>query len=296
MITTRQLRYFDALVRHAHFGKAAEAVGVSQPALSTQIRELEQLLGGPLVERGTSDNRLTPLGVEVARRSATILAALRDLEDVGHRSGEVLSGPLRLGVIPSIAPYLLPRLLPDLAARHPRLQLTLQEAITAELVEELKAGGLDTVIVSTPLGDPALAETDAAEDRFLLAVPVTSPLAREDQADPGLISADELLLLSDGHCLRDQALSVCRTIDPGRLRGFGATSLTTILQLVAAGQGITLLPELAADEGVRADPRLRLLPFARPQPGRTIGLAWRRGSPRQRDFEALAERVAAAVR
>ncbi|MGD9739487.1 MAG: hydrogen peroxide-inducible genes activator [Bauldia sp.] len=296
MITTRQLRYFDALVRHGHFGRAADAVGVSQPALSTQIRELEAFLGGPLLERGSVDHRLTPLGTEVAERTASILAALRDLEEVGRGRAGMLSGPLRLGVIPSIAPYLLPRLLPLLQERHPALRLTLREAVTAVLVEELKSGALDAIVVSVPLGDPALAERAAAEDRFLLAVPSASPLARLERATADLVDADELLLLADGHCLRDQALAVCRRIDPNRLRGFGATSLTTILQLVAAGQGITLLPEVAADEGVRADPRLKLLPFRDPQPGRVIGLAWRKGSPRQRDFAALTERIGEALR
>lgn len=291
MITTRQLRYFDALVRYGHFSRAADAVGISQPALSTQIRELELLLGGTLIERGAGEHRLTPLGEDVARRSASILASLRDLEDVGHGRGEPLSGPLRLGIIPSIAPYLLPRLLPILGERFPLLRLTLREAITASLVNELKAGSLDAIIVSVPLDDSTLVDRAALEDRFLLAVPATSPLAGRSEATADLIDADELLLLADGHCLRDQALSVCRRIEPGRLRGFGATSLATILQLVAAGQGITLLPELAADDMVRSDPRLRLLPFASPQPGRTIGVSWRRGSPRQRDFEALAEAV-----
>ncbi|MGV8839729.1 MAG: hydrogen peroxide-inducible genes activator [Bauldia sp.] len=291
MITTRQLRYFDALVRLGHFGRAADAVGVSQPALSNQIRELETLLGGPLIERGAAEHRLTRLGAEVASRTTAILASLRDLEDLGRARGAVLAGPLVLGVIPSVAPYLLPKLLPELAETYPDLRLVLREAVTAAIVEELKAGALDAIVASVPLGDPALAEAVAFSDRFLLAVPSGSPAARANQATVDMIDAGELLLLADGHCLRDQALAVCGAIDPARLRGFGATSLATIVQLVAAGQGMTLLPELAADAVTHSDPRLRLLAFAAPEPGRTIGVAWRKGSTRERDFVALAASI-----
>ncbi|MCC6735687.1 MAG: hydrogen peroxide-inducible genes activator [Bauldia sp.] len=291
MITTRQLRYFDALVRLGHFGRAADAVGVSQPALSNQIRELETLLGGPLLERGAAEHRLTRLGSEVAARTTAILASLRDLEELGRARGAVLSGPLALGIIPSVAPYLLPRLLPELAETYPDLRLVLREAVTASIVEELKAGTLDAIVASVPLGDPALSEAVAFSDRFLLAVPSASPAARANQATVEMIDADQLLLLADGHCLRDQALAVCGTIDPARLRGFGATSLATILQLVAAGQGMTLLPELAADAVAHNDARLRLLAFAAPEPGRTVGVAWRKGSTRERDFVALAASI-----
>ncbi len=294
MITARQLRYFHALAKTGHFGRAAEAVGVTQPALSMQIRELETTLGGPLLERGHGSPHLTPLGAEVAERADAILSGMRDLEELAFAGGDVLSGPLRLGIIPSVAPYLLPRLLPALANRYPQLRLTLREAITETIVDELKEGILDAVVVSLPLDDPALAEAEALTDRFMLAVPARSPLAGKNRIEASDVPSDELLLLADGHCLRDQALAVCHMIDPRRLKSFGATSLTTILELVAAGQGVTLLPELAADTAIRADPRLRLIPFEEPQPGRMLGLAWRRGSPRTADFLALAETVGAA--
>jgi LysR family hydrogen peroxide-inducible transcriptional activator len=293
MITTRQLRYFDALAKSRHFGRAAESVGVTQPALSMQIRELEALLGGPLLERGHGTPLLTPLGIEVAERAAAILSGLRDLEELAFAGSEILAGPLRLGVIPSVAPYLLPRLLPILAERYPQLKLTLREAITETIVDELKEGLLDAVIVSLPLEEPSLTEAEALTDRFMLAVPAASPLAGKNRIAAEEIASDELLLLADGHCLRDQALAVCHTIDPRRLRSYGATSLTTILELVAAGQGVTLLPELAADAAVRADRRLRLIPFEEPQPGRTLGIAWRKGSPRQNDYLALRDSIAA---
>jgi LysR family hydrogen peroxide-inducible transcriptional activator len=295
MITTRQLRYFDALVRTGHFGRAADDVGVSQPALSVQIRELEALLGGPLVERGGAGHRLTALGNEVASRAAAILASLRNLEDLAFVRGEVLTGPLSLGVIPTIAPYLLPRLLPVTAERHPKLRLTLRESMTGIIVEELKAGLLDAIVASVPLNEADLDEAPAFVDRFILAVPSSSPVARQMHVAPHEVEAGDLLLLEDGHCLRDQALAVCGAIDPRRLRTFGATSLATILQLVAAGQGMTLMPELAIDPGLRADPRLTLVPFTMPEPGRTIGIAWRRGSPREADFRALAAAITAAA-
>jgi len=295
MITARQLRYFDVLARTLHFGRAAEAVGVTQPALSMQIRELEGLLGGALVERGPGPIRLTPLGTDVAGRADEVLSAIRGIEELAFSRGAPLTGPLRLGVIPSVAPYLLPRLLPVLAERHPDLKLTLREAITAVIVGELKEGELDAVVISLPADDPALEGTEAAADRFVLAVPSGSELAQRGSVGPGDIDPDSLLLLADGHCLRDQALSVCHMIDQRRLRSFGATSLTTILAMVAAGQGVTLLPELAADDAVRADRRIRLVPFADPQPGRTLGVAWRKGSPRGRDYLALRDAIAAAI-
>lgn len=294
MITLRQLRYLDALAANGHFGRAAVAMGVTQPALSMQVRELEAELGGPLVERTSGGASLTALGREVVARGARILAAVRELDDLARIHGEVLSGPIRLGVIPSIAPFLLPGLLTAAAERYPQAQVTVRESITAVLVDELVAGSLDAIVVSVPLGDDRLEEATAFADPFLLAAPAASPHARRSPALPRLIEADELLLLEDGHCLRDQALTVCRTIDPRRLRSFGATSIATIFHLVAAGQGITLVPEIAVDTGILADPRLRVVRFADPEPYRTVGVAWRRRSPRERDCRALAELLAEA--
>ena len=290
----RQLRYLNALAAAGHFGRAAEAVGVTQPALSMQIRELETALGGVLVERGPAGATLTELGVEVAGRAAQILAAVYDLEELAAARSEILTGRLRLGIIPSVAPFLLPRLIAAAAARYPRLQLTIREAVTRALAVELAAGGLDAVVASLPLGADEFAETPAFDDVFLLAAPADSPHARRSPALAERISADELLLLEDGHCLRDQALSVCRAIDPRRLRSFGATSLATVLQLVAAGQGVTLLPRLAVDAGVLGDRRLRLVRFAKPEPRRTLGLAWRKSSPRTREYAALADLIRTA--
>jgi LysR family hydrogen peroxide-inducible transcriptional activator len=295
MMTLRQLRYFRALAATRHFGRAAEAAGVSQPALSMQLRELEADLGAPLVERTASGSVLTALGEEVARRAGDILAAVRDLEDLAASRRATLAAPLTVGIIPSVAPFLLPRLFATLATHYPDAQITVRETITATLLTELAAGDLDAVVVSLPLDDGRFDSVAAFDDAFLLAAPRGSPHTQRVPAVAELINADELLLLEDGHCLRDQALAVCRTIDPHRLRRIGATSLSTITQLVAAGQGITLLPQLAVDAGVLADPRLRLIPLADPAPHRTIGVAWRRRSPRERDFRALAEMVAEAA-
>ena len=296
MISLKQLHYFDLLAAAGHFGRAAERAGVTQPALSMQIGGLERSLGAALVERAASGARLTDLGAEVAERGARILAAVRDLESLALARGEVLAGPLRLGIIPSVAPFLLPRLLDVALARYPALRLSVRETITATLLEELVAGELDAIVASLPLQGGELEEEASFEDAFLLAAPSGSPHALQSPALAELIAADELLLLEDGHCIRDQALAVCHAIDPRRLRSFGATSFSTLLQLVATGHGVTLLPQLAADAGIASDARLAVVRFAEPEPSRTIGVAWRRSSPRERDFRVLAGLVKEAGR
>ena len=218
-----------------------------------------------------------------------ILAAVHDLEEMARSHGAALAGPLRLGIIPSMAPFLLPRLLARAAVDHPALQLTVRETITAHLVAELADGSLDAIVASLPLDTGDFEEVPAFDDAFLLAAPAGSPHARKSPALAEAIDAEELLLLEDGHCLRDQALAVCHRIDPRRLRSFGATSIATVLQLVAAGQGITLVPQMAVDAGISADPRLALVRFAAPEPYRTVGLAWRRASPRRAHFLALVD-------
>lgn len=295
MVSLKQLRYFDALATAGHFGRAAQNSGISQPALSMQIRDLEQALGGSLVERTGTGAHLTQLGTEVAGRAARILGEVRDLEALAHARGAALAGPLQLGVIPSIAPYLLPGLLDLTQERYPDLRLSVRETITETLVDELVAGALDAIVASLPLDAPELLAVALFEDPFLLAVRSSSPHAARSPALTDLISADELLLLEDGHCLRDQALEVCHAIDPRRLRSFGATSLATLLQLVAAGHGVTLVPQLAVNAGVPLDERVRLIRFAEPQPKRTVAIAWRRNSPREQDFRALAELVTACA-
>ncbi|MFN4168766.1 MAG: LysR substrate-binding domain-containing protein [Pannonibacter phragmitetus] len=294
MISLRQLRYLDALATHLHFRKAAEAVAVTQPALSMQIKELEESLGVMLVERRSGLARLTQEGEEVVRRGRRILADVRDLMDYARHRGQPLTGPLRLGIIPSIAPYLLPRVLPKLQSGHPDLRLTLRETLTDVLVQELMAGELDAIIAALPLGQPELTTLPLFEDRFLLAVHNTPDLDERRRIGIDEIRQEELLLLEEGHCLRDQALNYCQIVTSGRRSSLGATSLATVMQMVAAGYGVTLLPEICADVEVRDD-RVALLRFQDPQPARMVGLAWRRTSPRRKDFEILRDTLAATL-
>jgi LysR family hydrogen peroxide-inducible transcriptional activator len=289
MLTFRQLRYLDALARHGHFGRAAEECAVSQPALSMQIRELERELGADLLERRQGATALTEVGVEVARRSASILTAARDLADCARGGGCVLGGKLRLGVIPTLAPYLLPRVLPELHRRHPQTRLELLEAQTKTLVLELTHGTLDVILLALPIEKPELETQHLFDDPFLLAAPVDDPLPERARVTPRDVNSRRLVLLQEGHCLRDQALDYCERRTEADT-GLGATSLATVMQMVAGGYGVTLLPEIAlAVEG--RNQRVKLLRFAEPQPRRSIGLAWRPTSPRKVDFLAFGRLV-----
>src|SRR5580704_16329822 len=286
MATLRQLRYLQALVRHRHFGRAAEACAISQPALSMQIRDLEKELGVELVERRPGEATLTDVGLEVARRGERVLAAARDLVDFARHRGRILSGRLKLGIIPTLAPYLLPKVLPDLQARYPDLTVELRETQTKALIEELTAGELDAIMLALPLPDAEIETIRLFDDAFLLAVPAGDPLPRNARVNPREIDQQRLILLEEGHCLRDQALAYCATARHGMPLSLGATSLATVMQMVANGYGVTLVPEVAVDAEVR-DERVKLLRFTSPEPGRTVGLAWRRTSPRKADFFAL---------
>ena len=287
MITLRQLNYFASLARHLHFGRAADACGVTQPALSMQIRELERELGASLVERRASDIVLTAAGIGVARRAGQILAAAHDLVDFA-RHREILAGSLKLGVIPTLAPYLLPKLLPRLQAAYRSLVLELRESLTDVLIDELVAGELDCALVALPVEQADLETVELFEDRFLLAMPAREPAPRK-RLKAEDIDLQRLILLEEGHCLRDQALSFCAgRRDAGS--AFKSTSLTTVMQMVANGYGVTLVPEIATRTEAR-DRRITLKRFAAPEPGRTIGLAWRKTSSRHLDFAALGTAV-----
>jgi LysR family transcriptional regulator, hydrogen peroxide-inducible genes activator len=290
MITLRQLRYLQALVQYRHFGRAAEACAVSQPALSMQIRDLEKELEVALIERRPGEAALTETGEEVARRGERVLAATRDLVDFARHRGRVLSGRLKLGIIPTLAPYVLPKVLPALQARYPDLTVELRETQTKILIEELAGGGLDVLMLALPLPDSELETIRLFHDPFLLAVPAGDPLPKNARVNPREIDQQRLILLEEGHCLRDQALAYCATARHEMPLSLGATSLTTVTQMVANGYGVTLVPEVAVDVEVR-DGRIKLLRFTAPEPGRTIGLAWRRTSPRKTDFFALGQLV-----
>jgi LysR family hydrogen peroxide-inducible transcriptional activator len=300
MITLRQLRYLSALARHGHFGRAAEACSVTQPALSMQIRDLERTLGVTVVERRPGEVMLTDVGREIARRGEDVLTASRDLVDFArHRSG-LLQGRLTLGVIPSLAPYLLPRILPVLQTKFPELRLELRETQTRQLVDDIKNGALDAAMLALPVHEADIDEIALFEDLFLLAVPADDPRAATTRVAVEEIDRGKLILLEDGHCLRDQALAFCATATGGRWPGngagtvFGASSLNTVIQMVAGGYGVTLIPQIAADVE-RRDDRVKFLRLKNPEPGRSIGLVFRRTSPRKADFAALGEVVKESV-
>jgi LysR family hydrogen peroxide-inducible transcriptional activator len=299
MITLRQLRYLSALAKHGHFGRAAEACAVTQPALSMQIRDLERTLGVQVVERRPGEVMLTDAGREIARRGEDLLIASRDLVDYARHRGKPLTGRLTLGVIPSLAPYLLPKILPALQRGYPELRLELREAQTRLLLADIKSGALDAALLALPAGDGDLASMPLFDDCFLLAVSADDPRSERARITAADIDQTRLILLEDGHCLRDQALAFCATASRGRSGGatgmsFGASGLATVMQMVAAGYGITLIPQIAAEVEGR-DPRIKLLRLQEPQPGRSIGLVFRTTSPRSADFAALGEVVKQAV-
>lgn len=291
-ITLRQLRYVDALARAGHFGRAAEHCAISQPALSIQIKELEATLGAQLFERGARDVRPTGLGEAVIARARDVLRGVDEIAEMARAAGDTLSGRLRVGVIPTIAPYLLPRLLPRLSANYPDLDVQIRESITPRLLGELADGRLDTAIVALPVSDPGLQEMPLFDEALMLVEPASAapsaPLSARD------LSGMRLLLLEEGHCFRDQALSFCNL--PGHVTraGLEGTSLSTLVQMVGAGIGVTLIPEMAVEVETRSAD-VRVSPFKDPQPSRTIGMIWRRNSPLAERFADLGELVRATA-
>lgn len=287
-LSMRQLRYFDALARLGHFGRAAEDCAVSQPALSMQIRELEDILGAPLVERGARQVRLTELGEEFALRVRDILTAVNELDDlVRARTGPLL-GRLRIGVIPTVAPYLLPEVITALQARYPGLDLRPREAVTQKLLEDLSGARLDAAIVALPISEPGLVEMPLFEEEFVLVRP-------PQEADHPVPSAQglremRLLLLEEGHCFRDQALAFCAPPRSAPRDMMEGSSLSTLVQMVSAGIGVTLVPEMAVPVETRSA-RVALQRLARPRPSRQIGMIWRRSNPRGDQMRVLGELV-----
>ncbi len=297
MITLRQLHYFAALAQHRHFGRAAQACAVTQPALSMQVRDLERTLGVELVERRPGEVAFTETGAEVARRAERVLSATRDIVDIARHGERLLVGRLQIGVIPTLAPYVLPKILPLLHRRHPELRVELRETQTDALIEELSRGALDVVMLALPIAQGEIETIRLFDDPFVLAIPASDPRPENLRVRAQDIDQQRLILLEEGHCLRDQALAYCTSARRDASFGatsLGATSLATVMQMVANGYGITLLPRVAVDVEVR-DERVKLLRFAEPAPGRVIGLAWRRTSPRKVDFIALGQLVTEAL-
>lgn len=286
-LTVRQMEYFEALAETLHFGRAATLVGVTQPALSSQIAEMEERLGRRLFERRARGVQLTQEGEALRPRIERLLTELRDIEAAARQGRAPMEGRFRLGVIPTVAPYLLPRLLPLLKARFPGLALELREAVTTTLVDETAAGRLDGMVAAQPLDHPALATEPLFEDRFFLAVPAGDPGFAAPPVPPESPALERLMLLEDGHCMRNQALEICTGARRAALANYGAASLTTLLQMVAHGQGVTLIPEMAKPSS-EAMPDLRVVPFAEPVPARRLVFAWRRNGGREAECRTLA--------
>ncbi|MBA1155485.1 LysR substrate-binding domain-containing protein [Microvirga mediterraneensis] len=286
MITLRQLRYFETLARTKHFGMAADQCAVTQPALSMQIKELERELGIALVERRGNTVAITTAGQDIASRAEAILNQVRELSEYAHQHQGVLTGPLRLGIIPSIAPYLLPAILTEVARHYPALDLQIRETQTGALVEELVRGDLDAALLALPIPQPQVETMALFDDRFLIAVQSKAAKGWTGGDLRARMERERLLLLEEGHCLRDQALQFCHIANMQARKALGAASLTTIMQMVAAGHGITLLPELCAQTEVDRQ-RVALIEFPEDAPMRKVGLAWRRSSTRKGDFTAL---------
>jgi LysR family transcriptional regulator, hydrogen peroxide-inducible genes activator len=286
--TFRQLEHLVLLADHGHFGRAAKACHVTQSTLSASIKELETVLQASLVDRTKRRVVLTPLGLEIVERARRILQEGKELAEAARAENEPLSGTLRMGVIPTIGPFLLPNILPQLRSAYPALRLYLVEDLTARLVEGLHAGRLDVVLLALPYDCGNVERRALFQDPFKVAMPSGHPLAVEKAVDLEQFRYEGLLLLKEGHCLRDHALAACRWADRRRIEPVEATSLHTLVQMVDNGLGITLLPQLSIDGGILRGTTLTVLPTAGEPPSREIGLVWRRGTGRRRDFELLA--------
>lgn len=287
--TLRQLRYLVAVVDRCHFGQAAAACNVSQSTLSAGIQELEDLLGAPLLERTKRTVVPTALGRDLADRSRDLLKGAEELMDVAQAAREPMAGPLHLGVIPTVGPFLLPRALPQLRETFPKLQLYLREDQTARLLERLNAGELDAVLLALPYALGDLEVMDLGEDRFSVVYPADHRLPASGAATPADIASEDLLLLEDGHCLRDQALAACELESARRNTAFNGTSLHTLAQMVANGLGVTLMPQMALDAGIVRGLDVAVRPMADGTSHRRIGLVWRRTSARKETFRRLGE-------
>jgi len=291
--TLRQLEYLVAIADLGSFHRAARACGVSQPGLSAQIRQLEALLDLHLLERDRRRVLLTPAGEALVRRARVVLAEARGLVEAANALQRPLSGALRLGVIPTVAPYLLPRALSRVRSRHPELRLRLREAQTADLVAALERGELDVLLLALEAALGGLETLELFRDPFHVALPAGHRLARRRRLREQDLADQPVLLLDDGHCLRAQALAVCREAGAEEQSDFRATSLGTLIEMVCGGAGVTLLPELALERETRRS-GLAVVPFAKPAPHRTIGLAWRPSSGRAAEFALLGRSIAPA--
>ncbi|MCR9085792.1 MAG: LysR substrate-binding domain-containing protein [Rhodobacteraceae bacterium] len=291
-LTLKHLRYFDALARYGHFGHAADACSISQPALSMQIKDLEQTLGAGLFERGAGRVRLTHLGEEFAPRVRDILRSVEELGDLARASRRSFVGRLRIGVIPTVAPYLLPQVIATLTRAHPGLDIHIRETVTPTLIRELQEGRLDIALVALPVSEPTLCEVTLFDEAFVLVRPGSD--AGAPVPDRDALREMRLLLLEEGHCFRDQALSFCNATAALPREMLDASSLSTLVQMVGAGIGVTLIPEMAVSVETRSA-AVSIARFETPQPTRRIGMVWRKSSPLDGQFQAIADVVRTAT-
>jgi len=291
--TIKQLQYLVALHEHGHFGRAAEAMFVSQSTLSAGIRELESLLGVTLVERSRRVVRFTPLGNSVVAKAHRLLREAEELSDLVQASGKPLSGELRMSVIPTIAPFLLPRMLPRLRRERPQLKLYLREETSGDAIESLHHGRADCVLLALPYATGEVEAEHICDDRLFVAFPKDDPRDPPDSIPASMIDENHLLLLEDGHCLKEHALSACNRPE---LRGSAAmigTSLHTLVQMVDNGLGMTMLPEMAIDAGILHETQVVARPLKAKNASREIALVWRKNSPRAEEFKLLAQELRA---
>ncbi len=291
----RDLEYLVALEEHRHFGRAAAACYASQPTLSTQVRKLEAELGVQLIERGARQVLFTPAGEEVVRRARHILAEADDIRDIARQLNNPFTGSVRLGIFPTLGPYLLPHAVPRLAESFPDLEVFLTEAKSHELLDELKQGRLDAAILALPVHEDGLESATLFREDFLLATPVSHTLSGSNEVTANDLQGQRLLLLDEGHCLRDQALEFCHSAGAGERDGFRATSLETLRHMVASGVGITLLPQLSVAPPVTENPRITLRRFADPAPHRDLALFWRKTSVYRALMPQIAEVLSASA-
>lgn len=284
----RDLRYLIALADLRHFGRAAESCHVSQPTLSTQVRKLEDELGVILFERAPRQVMLTPAGQDIVERARRVLAEVEQMRETARRTADPEAGSVRLGLFPTLCPYLLPHVVPGIRQRFPRLELLLVEEKTELLLNMLRDGRLDAAVLALPLHEDGLEVEFLFEEPFVLALPGKHPLASHRNLRLAELSNQHLLLLEDGHCLREQALEVCHLAGASEKEGFRATSLETLRQMVAAGVGMTLLPMLAVKPPVPVSVSIQLLPFRNPAPTRRLAMVWRRSSAMAPFLRALA--------
>lgn len=283
----RDLQYLIALIDHRHFGKAAEACFVSQPALSMQIKKLEQYLGVQLLERTNKSVMMTPIGAELGEHARQVIRQIETIRDIARSAADPFGGELKLGIFPTLAPYLLPQIMPRLSEKFPRLSLLLREEQTALLIDKLRNGQIDAALLALPVEENHFTTVSLFSEEFLLAVPEGHDFARRKSIDQKELAGEQLLLLEDGHCLREQALSFCYRLRAKENQNFRATSLETLRHMVAAGVGMTLMPKYAC----KNNDGIAYIKFKSPPPAREIGMIWRNSAARQQALSDIAAQI-----